>query len=153
MSIGTPAQSGTGYSWSPGGQTTAQIVVSPTVSSVFTVTASTVCGNVNDSVSVNVDSGSASCNPGGNASEAIDLDEDAPLGDPPPPPPEEGPPLDDGRNSLAPVSVDHTRSDGARGDSRRTQINQASRDIEAPGTPLDSDANALRRLRALGRRR
>ncbi len=56
--IGTPAQPNTTYSWSPGGQTTAQITVSPSVTTTYTVTATTSCGSANDSVTVTVQSGS-----------------------------------------------------------------------------------------------
>lgn len=53
--LGTPALPGTTYSWSPGGETTAQITVSPTVTTVYTVTATTDCGVATDSVTVTVD--------------------------------------------------------------------------------------------------
>ncbi len=58
VTIGTPAQSGTTYSWSPGGETTAQITVSPTSTTTYTVTAATTCGSNSDSVVVSVESGS-----------------------------------------------------------------------------------------------
>ncbi len=58
VTIGTPAQSGTTYSWSPGGQTTAQITVSPTTTTTYTVTATTSCGSASDSVVVSVGSAS-----------------------------------------------------------------------------------------------
>ena len=54
IQIGTPAQAGNTYSWSPGGATTAQITVSPTSTTVYTVTATTSCGSSQDSVTVNV---------------------------------------------------------------------------------------------------
>lgn len=56
--VGTPAQTGHSYSWSPGGQTTAQISVSPSSDTTYTVTATTTCGSAQDSVTVFVDSGS-----------------------------------------------------------------------------------------------
>ncbi|MCP3964482.1 MAG: exo-alpha-sialidase, partial [bacterium] len=52
--IGTPAQAGHTYSWSPGGATTAQVLVSPTVTTTYTVTATTSCGSAQDSVEVTV---------------------------------------------------------------------------------------------------
>ena len=56
--VGTPAQPDNTYSWSPGGQTTAQITVSPPVDTTFTVTATTAaCGSVMDSATVFVDDG------------------------------------------------------------------------------------------------
>ncbi len=58
VTIGTAAVSGTTYSWSPGGQTTAQITVSPTATTTYTVTATTTCGSASDSVVVSVESGS-----------------------------------------------------------------------------------------------
>jgi len=57
--IGTPALAGHSYSWSPGGQTTAQITVSPTTTTTYTVTATTVCGSAQDSVTVTVDDGTS----------------------------------------------------------------------------------------------
>ncbi len=56
--LGTPAQSGHSYSWSPGGQSTAQITVSPAATTTYTVTATTTCGSAQDSVTVTVDDGS-----------------------------------------------------------------------------------------------
>ena len=56
--LGTPAQGGHGYSWSPGGQTAAQITVSPAVTTTYTVTATTACGSAVDSVTVTVQNGS-----------------------------------------------------------------------------------------------
>ena len=58
VTLGTPAQPGNTYSWSPGGQTTAQITVSPSSNTTYTVTATTSCGSSNDSVNVVVDDGS-----------------------------------------------------------------------------------------------
>jgi extracellular elastinolytic metalloproteinase len=58
--IGTAAQAGTTYSWSPGGATTAQITVSPASTTVYTVTATTSCGSSQDSVTVSV-AGQSSC--------------------------------------------------------------------------------------------
>ncbi len=54
IQIGTAAQSGHTYSWSPGGATTAQITVSPASTTVYTVTATTSCGSTQDAVTVNV---------------------------------------------------------------------------------------------------
>ena len=54
VQIGTAAQSGHSYSWSPGGGTSAQITVSPTTTTTYTVTATTSCGSAQDSVTVNV---------------------------------------------------------------------------------------------------
>jgi len=56
--VGTPALAGHSYSWSPGGQTTAQITVSPAVTTTYTVTATTACGSAMDSATVTVDDGS-----------------------------------------------------------------------------------------------
>ncbi len=56
VTLGTPAQTGTTYSWSPGGATTAQITVSPTSTTVYTVTATTSCGSTSDSATVTVNS-------------------------------------------------------------------------------------------------
>ena len=55
--IGTPALADHTYSWSPGGQTSAQITVSPSSTTTYTVTATTTCGSANDSVTVTVDDG------------------------------------------------------------------------------------------------
>ncbi|MBZ0111153.1 MAG: hypothetical protein K8J08_01700 [Thermoanaerobaculia bacterium] len=55
--IGTGALGGHTYSWSPGGQTAAQISVSPSTSTSYTVTATTSCSSAQDSVLVTVDSG------------------------------------------------------------------------------------------------
>ncbi len=52
--IGTPALAGHTYSWSPGGATTAEVLVSPSVTTVYTVTATTSCGSNNDPVTVTV---------------------------------------------------------------------------------------------------
>ncbi len=57
VTLGTPAQAGTTYSWSPGGATTAQITVSPSSTTVYTVTATTSCGSATDSATVTVNSG------------------------------------------------------------------------------------------------
>ncbi|MCG8460544.1 MAG: hypothetical protein MI919_30045, partial [Holophagales bacterium] len=54
VQIGTSAQSGHTYSWSPGGATSAQITVSPTTTTTYTVTATTACGTAQDSVTVTV---------------------------------------------------------------------------------------------------
>jgi len=58
ITIGTPATGTNTYSWSPGGATTAQITVSPTVTTTYTITATTVCGSNTDSVTIVVDNGS-----------------------------------------------------------------------------------------------
>ncbi|MCB1032768.1 MAG: S8 family serine peptidase, partial [Acidobacteria bacterium] len=52
--LGTAALPGHTYSWSPGGQTTAQITVSPAATTTYTLTATTACGSANDSVTVTV---------------------------------------------------------------------------------------------------
>ncbi len=52
--LGTAAQTGHTYSWSPGGATTAQVTVSPTTTTTYTVTATTSCGSAQDSVAVTV---------------------------------------------------------------------------------------------------
>ncbi len=54
VQIGTPALAGHSYSWSPGGATSAQITVSPTVTTSYTVTATTSCGSAQDTVTVTV---------------------------------------------------------------------------------------------------
>jgi len=56
--IGTAAQTGHSYSWAPGGQTSAQITVSPSSTTNYTVTATTACGSASDTVTVTVDNGS-----------------------------------------------------------------------------------------------
>jgi hypothetical protein len=54
--VGTPAQPFNTYSWAPGGETTAQITVSPAVDTTYTVTATTAaCGSDSDSATVFVD--------------------------------------------------------------------------------------------------
>ncbi|MCP4662096.1 MAG: S8 family serine peptidase [bacterium] len=55
--LGTAAQPAHSYSWSPGGQTTAEITVSPTVTTAYTVTATTSCGSAQDAATVTVDAG------------------------------------------------------------------------------------------------
>jgi hypothetical protein len=62
VTIGTPALPDHTYSWSPGGETTAQITVAPEITTVYTVTASTTCGSDTDSVTVTVEN--AVANPG-----------------------------------------------------------------------------------------
>ncbi len=52
--IGTPAQVGTTYSWSPGGQASAEVSVSPTTTTTYTVTATTSCGSAQSSLTVTV---------------------------------------------------------------------------------------------------
>ena len=57
--VGTAAQPNNTYSWAPGGETTAQITVTPAATTSYTVTATTAaCGSANDSVTVFVDDGS-----------------------------------------------------------------------------------------------
>ncbi len=56
--IGTAGLAGHSYSWAPGGQTSAQISVSPSATTDFTVTATTTCGSATDTVRVTVDDGS-----------------------------------------------------------------------------------------------
>ncbi|MEE8523859.1 MAG: M36 family metallopeptidase [Thermoanaerobaculia bacterium] len=54
--VGTPAQPDNTYSWAPGGETTAQITVSPAVDTTYTVTATTAaCGSDADSATVFID--------------------------------------------------------------------------------------------------
>ncbi len=55
--VGTSAQAGHSYLWSPGGQSSAQITVTPTVDTTYTVTATTSCGSAQDSATVFVDDG------------------------------------------------------------------------------------------------
>lgn len=55
--IGTAAQAGHSYSWSPGGGSSAQLTVSPSSTTTYTVTATTSCGSAQDSVTVTVDNG------------------------------------------------------------------------------------------------
>jgi extracellular elastinolytic metalloproteinase len=55
VTLGSPARAGTTYRWSPGGQTTSEIVVSPAETTQFTVTASNACGSTTDAVTVTVD--------------------------------------------------------------------------------------------------
>lgn len=55
--VGTTALADTTYSWSPGGETTAQITVMPATTTTYTVTAATACGSAQDSATVFVDSG------------------------------------------------------------------------------------------------
>jgi len=51
--VGTAAQPNNTYSWSPGGETTAQITVNPASDTTYTVTATTsACGSANDSATV-----------------------------------------------------------------------------------------------------
>ena len=57
VQIGTAAQPSHGYSWNPGGATSALLTVSPATTTTYTVTATTSCGNAQDSVQVTVDSG------------------------------------------------------------------------------------------------
>jgi extracellular elastinolytic metalloproteinase len=56
VTVGTPAVADNTYLWSPGGQSSAQITVSPGVDTVYTVTATTAaCGSDQDSATVFVD--------------------------------------------------------------------------------------------------
>ena len=58
--IGTPAAPSNTYSWSPGGSTNAQPLVTPASTTAYTVTATTVdCGSKQDSATVYVDDGSS----------------------------------------------------------------------------------------------
>ncbi len=55
--VGNPALPDTTYSWSPGGETTAQITPTPYATTTYTVTATTSCGSNQDSLTVWVDDG------------------------------------------------------------------------------------------------
>lgn len=55
--IGTSALPGHIYNWSPGGQTTAQISVSPPTTTTYTLTATTACGAAQDDMTVFVGDG------------------------------------------------------------------------------------------------
>ena len=56
--VGTPAPPDNSYAWSPGGETTAEITVSPLADTTYTVTATTAaCGSNSDSATVLVDDG------------------------------------------------------------------------------------------------
>ena len=55
--LGTAAVPGQTYSWSPGGETTAQITASPTSTTAYTLSATTSCGVAQDDVNVFVDDG------------------------------------------------------------------------------------------------
>ena len=57
--LGTPPIAGQTYSWSPGGATTAQIDVSPLVTTDYTVTAKTSCATKTDVVTVSIEPGPA----------------------------------------------------------------------------------------------
>ncbi|MEO8276356.1 MAG: hypothetical protein ABI639_09055 [Thermoanaerobaculia bacterium] len=54
VQIGVAAIPGQTYSWSPGGATTAQVTVSPTDTTVYTVTATSNCTQATDSTTVSV---------------------------------------------------------------------------------------------------
>ncbi len=54
VTVGTAARTGHTYSWAPGGATTAQITVSPAVTTTYTVTASTTCNSASDGAIVTV---------------------------------------------------------------------------------------------------
>ncbi len=74
--IGTAAQTGTTYSWSPGGATTAQVTVSPASTTVYTVTATTSCGSAQDSVTVTV-AGPSGCPTGTTLLQSASFDSTA----------------------------------------------------------------------------
>jgi hypothetical protein len=57
VTLGTPALPGHTYLWSPGGETTAEITVSPAETTTYTVTVTTDCGMKSDSATVFVDPG------------------------------------------------------------------------------------------------
>jgi hypothetical protein len=59
IQIGSPPIAGQTYLWSPGGQTTAQITVSPGSTTVYTLTATNGCVEDQDTVEVAVDPGPA----------------------------------------------------------------------------------------------
>ncbi len=63
--LGTAAQPGHTYSWSPGGATTAQIDVAPPQTTIYTRTVTTLCRSAQDLVAVVVDDGSGSACSGG----------------------------------------------------------------------------------------
>lgn len=71
--LGTPALPEHTYLWSPGGATTAQVQVSPTVDTTYTVSASTTCTTADDSVNVFVDHVPAAPTLTGPADGAVDL--------------------------------------------------------------------------------
>lgn len=54
VTLGQPPLAGHTYLWSPGGETTAQIDVSPLATTTYTVTATTACGSTQDSATVTV---------------------------------------------------------------------------------------------------
>jgi len=61
VTIGTAAQADHTYSWSPGGQTDAQITVAPTSTTTYTVTATTACDSATDSVTLTVENEGCGC--------------------------------------------------------------------------------------------
>jgi hypothetical protein len=61
-SLGTASLAGHSYSWAPGGQTSAQITVSPSSNTTYTLTASTICGNATDTVAIVIDDGAGGLN-------------------------------------------------------------------------------------------
>jgi hypothetical protein len=62
--IGTPGVAGLDYLWSPGGETTAQILVSPTVDTTYSLEASNACDELVDTVTVTIDTAPAIANAG-----------------------------------------------------------------------------------------
>ncbi|MGB1318695.1 MAG: immunoglobulin domain-containing protein, partial [Flavobacteriales bacterium] len=58
VSITTEATDVESYSWSPGGETTADILVNPTVETTYSVTASNVCGDATGQITVDVNTAS-----------------------------------------------------------------------------------------------
>jgi hypothetical protein len=71
--IGTPALPEHSYSWSPGGATTPQLLVSPSVDTTYTLTATTTCTSGDDSVDVVVEHVPAAPTLTGPADGAVDL--------------------------------------------------------------------------------
>ena len=71
--IGTPALADHSYSWSPGGATTAQLLVSPSFDTTYTLTATTTCTSAHDSVNVFVDHVPAEPTLAAPADGAVDL--------------------------------------------------------------------------------
>ena len=65
--IGTPAVAGHTYLWSPGGETTAQILVSPGTTTLYTLTTTTSCAQATDAVTVTVNGPPPTADAGGDA--------------------------------------------------------------------------------------